>query len=126
MASSIVLRIPWVKDECTVACDRFHYKAHKFNSIYDSDSYVSCKGHVTSGAESVNQLWTFSNTYMRLLSPDNVMPFLAARAIFINVTACIRDSAGKSDITTKQFRDFVRNKWSCTCDRCSKHKDAIL
>ena len=124
--SSIVLRIPLVNDEFIVACDRFHYKAHKCYSIYDPDSYVSCKGHVTSGAESVNQLWTFSKSRMRFLRPENFMPFLAARAIFLNVRACIRDSTGKSDITTKQFKDFLGNKWSCTCGRCSKRKDGIF
>ena len=108
MDRSIVLRIPWINDERIVACDRFHYKARKCNSIYDPDSYVSCKGHFTPGAESVNQLWTFSKSYMRFLRPDNVMTFLAA--IFINIRACVRDSTAKSDITTKQFSDFVRNK----------------
>ena len=27
MVRSIVLRVPWVKDSCIIACDRFHYKS---------------------------------------------------------------------------------------------------
>ena len=83
MARSIVLRIPRVNDECIVACDRFYYKVHKRNSIYEPDSYLSYKGHVTSGSESVNQLWTSSRYHMRFLRSGNILQFLSARAILI-------------------------------------------
>ena len=105
---------------------RFYCKGHKCNSICDPDSYLSCKGHVTCGAESVNQPWTFSKLHVRFPRPENVMPFLSAAAILFNIKACIRYSTDKSDITTMQFKDFVRNKWSCWWDRCSKRKDTVL
>jgi len=103
MSKSIILRCPWVNDECIIVCDRFHYHAHTCNSIWDPASYPSCADHATSGAESINHIWNFSKSHLRFLRPDNMMPFLATRAIFVNIRA---------------FREFVRNKWKCSCDRC--------
>ncbi len=38
MARLIVLRVPWVKNECRWVCDRFHYAGHICNSVRDPDS----------------------------------------------------------------------------------------
>ncbi len=78
-ARPIVLRVPWANDDCVVACDRFHYNAQTCNSISDPERYLSCGNHATSGAESVNQHWSFSESHLRFLGPDNLMSFLAAR-----------------------------------------------
>ena len=118
MARSIVLRVPWVNNECLLVCDRFHYASHTCNSICDPDSYTSCTDHATSSAESINQLWTFSKSHLRFLGPENLMPFLTARSIFMNVRAYVREETGKSDITTKMLLKFFREKWNCTCARC--------
>ena len=53
---SIALRCPWVNDQCTIMCDRFHYAAHTCNSNCDLSSYGSCRKHATSGSESLNHL----------------------------------------------------------------------
>ena len=90
MSRSITLRFPWVFDESMVVCDRFHYHGHTCNSVCDPDNYLSCAQHSTSGAESMNHLWNFSKSHLRFLRPDNLMPFLALRAIFLNVRASIR------------------------------------
>ena len=55
---------------------------------------------------------------LRFLCPDNLVPFLAARAIFLNVRAAIREQRRKYDNTMKEFRNFVGGKWICTCARC--------
>jgi len=89
MAKSIILRVPWVNDDCLVVCDRFHYRGHKCNSIYDPNSYYRCTPHATSGAEAVNHLWNFSKAHLRFLRPDNMMLFLAIRAVFLNVRASL-------------------------------------
>ena len=120
MARSITLRVPWVNEECLLVCDRFHYSGHTCNSICDPDSYTSCNGHATSGAESINQLWTFSKSHLRFLKPENLMPFIAARAIFLNVRANIRESSGKCDISSQMLVNFVKDRCSCTCDRCNE------
>jgi len=120
MARSIILRCPWVNDDCTVVCDRFHYHGHTCNSVWDPSNYPSCTEHATSGAEAMNHVWNFSKSHLRFLRPDNMIPFLATRAVFVNVRACIRETTGKVDINAKQFRTFVRNKWKCNCNRCSQ------
>ena len=79
MAKSIILRLPWINKETTIICDRFHYKSHACNSVFDPDSYMSCRNHSTSGAESINRLWYLSKFHLRYLHPENLMPFLAKR-----------------------------------------------
>jgi len=119
MSKSVILRCPWVNDKCTIVCDRFHYHGHTCNSVFDPSSYSSCADHATSGAEAMNHVWNFSKSHLRFLRADNMMPFLAARAVFVNIRAAIREFSGKADINAKQFRHFVRDKWDCTCSRCS-------
>jgi len=118
MAKLIVLRVPWVYDECTIVCDRFHYKGHACNSTWDPENHTSLAGHATSGAESINNLWTFSKSHLRFLRPDRLKPFLIARAMFINVRSIVRERTRKSDITTKQVLNMARERWKCTCSRC--------
>lgn len=122
MAKSIVLHVPWVNDKCLVVCDRFHYKGHTRNSICDPSSYTSCNEHGTSAAESINYFWNFSKTHLRHMNPDNVMPFLAARAVMLNVRAFTRKSTGKSDINPKMFQEYVANSFACICSRFGSHQ----
>lgn len=123
MGRSVILRVPWVNEECKIVCDRFHYRSHKCTSVWDPDSYLSCSKHASSGAESINHLWNFSKSHLRFLRPDNVMPFLAARAVFVNVRAELRKQEGKSDINARDFRNFVQRNWECTCFRCVYSED---
>lgn len=118
MAKSVVLRFPWVSDECIIVCDRFHYKGHICNSVWDPDSYASCRAQASSGAESINRLWSMSKTHLRFLDPQNLMPFLAIRAAFINVRSMIRQKNRTSDIKESAFRKFVQSQWTCSCSRC--------
>lgn len=119
MNRSITLRCPWVYDDCIIVCDRFHYYGHTCNSVCDPGSYLACDDHATSGAESMNHLWNFSKSHLRFLRSDNLMPFLAVRAIFLNVRASIRQQNRKQDISAKDFRFFVQGKWQCLCSRCN-------
>ncbi len=89
-ARSIILRVPWVTNECRLVCNRLHYTGHTCNLICDPDSYLSSTEHATSGAESINQLWTFSKSHLRFLRPENVVPFLTARSIFLNIRSRVR------------------------------------
>lgn len=111
MSKSIVLRVPWVKDESTIVCDRFHYKSHGCNSINDPGSYPSCEHHSTSGVESLNHLWSTSKSHLRYLRPDNLMPFLCIRAKFLNVRTILRKKEGKVDIDVGRYRELVQNLW---------------
>jgi len=119
MAKSIVLRVPWVNDDCIIACDRFHYRGHTCNSIADPDSYILCDDQSSSGAEAINHLWSFSKSHFRFLNAKNLMPFLAARSVFINVRALLRQEEGKTEIDVRTYRKFIHKKWKCSCHRCN-------
>ena len=115
---SIVLRCPWVNDQCTMMCDRFPYAAHTCNSNCDPSSHKSCSTYATSGAESLNRLAIYSKYHLRFLHTDNLAPFLAARTIFLNVRPAILEERRKSYISIKELRNFEEGKCSCTCARC--------
>ena len=88
---------PWLNDSCLVVCDRFHYKSHTCDCVCDPDSYLSCSNHHTSGAEPVNHLWESSKSRAQYLSGENIMPFLSARSVFINLRTISRKKKNKSD-----------------------------
>ena len=120
LGRSIVLRVPWVNDTCFVVCDRFHYPSRKCNSICDPGSYNSCSNDATSGAESINQLQVFSKSHMRFLRPSNVVPFLAVRAVYLNVKASIREVTKKSDLDVSLFQKYIQENWERNFSRCIK------
>ena len=114
MGKSIVLRVPWVNEECTVVCDRFHYRSHSCNSTWDPDSYSTWRNLSSSSAESINHLWNFSKSHLRFLKPENLMPFLATRSVFMNVRTQLREKDKKNDITARRFREFVQKNGLAT------------
>ena len=123
LARSIAYRVPWVNDECLVVCDRFHYRSHKCSTLFDPSSYPQCANHATSAAESINHLWSFSKSHLRFLHPENLMPFIAARAVFINVRSNLRQELRKSEISVSSFIACVRQKWKCSCRRCNSQSN---
>ena len=117
MLKSVILNVPWVNNKCLIVCDRFHYKSHTCSSVCDPDSYISCSEQATSRAESVNHLWAFSKSHLRFLKPSNGMPFMAARAVLINVRARIRERTRKSDINPKMLLKHLQDTLLCSLQR---------
>ena len=120
MRKSILLRVLWVAEECLVVCDRIHYRAHACNSNWDPDSHSFFRNHCTSGPEAINCLLGFSKSHLLFLSSDNLMPFLAARSIFISLLAMIRMKEKKADINAKVFCRTISEMWLCDCSRSLK------
>ncbi len=120
MSKSVLLRAPWVNEDCLIVCDRFHYPAHTCNSNWDPDSYLLCKLHSISGAEAINHLWSFSKSHLSFLRPENVMPFLTARSVFIDLRAIVRRKEGNADVNAKMFRSTIREMWNCECINCTQ------
>ncbi len=114
MMRSVTLGTPWVAEKTTLVCDRFHYRHHKCNSVHEPDSYPSCRLHASSGAESVNNLFAFSRSHIRFLRESNLITFLAARSVFLNVRAKIMASKGKNgaDIDEIEFRLFISQNFT--------------
>ena len=118
MLKSVILRVPWINNDCLIVCDRFHYKSHRCNSVRDPDSYISSSEHPKSGAESVNHMWVFSKSHLQFLKPTNVVLFIAARAVFLSIRARTRERTGKSDINPKMLREYLLETFICKCQRC--------
>ena len=91
LAKFIVLRVPWINEDCINVSDRFLYRGHKCNTVCDPNSYGITKKHSTSAAQFIYQQWEFSISHVRFLNPNNLMPYLCMRAIFINVCARVRE-----------------------------------
>lgn len=119
VSKSNILRWPWVNEGCAIECNRFHYHSQICNSVWDTSSYLLCDEHATSGAEAMNHLLNFSKSHPRFLRPDNLMLFLAAQPMLVNIRAFTRGETGKSDNKVKKFREFVRDKWKCKCKICT-------
>jgi len=117
-SKSVILRFPWLHSATRVVCDRFHYRGHVCSSVHDPDSYPSHDHHSTSGAESLNRLWNSSKSHSRFLNPDNLVPFLCARAAFINLKARLRETTGKADTEDLDIWRFGREQLPCECNRC--------
>jgi len=118
LSKSVTIRFPWIPDKTRFMCDRFHYKGHICNSVHDPDSYPSSDKFSTSGAESLNKLWANSKNSVRFLNPENLMPFLIARASIINLKSHYREKYKKADMEDSELSKFSREKVPCTCRRC--------
>ena len=103
MGRSIILLVPWVNDECNVIYDRFDYKGHICNSIWDPDSYYSCSSHATFGAESINGLLALTKAHLGYLNPNNFIPLFFIRAIYINIRSMVRQEKGRQGINDIEF-----------------------
>ena len=118
LARSVGLRFPWISEKCTILCDRFHYRTHKCGPEFDPDSYTMCNSLLTSGAEALNRQWAASRNNIRYLSGDNLVPFLYARSVFINLRAHLRDRENVVDVEDENIIELALNLIPCSCSKC--------
>lgn len=116
---SVRLRLPWVLEESNILTDRFHYRSHRCSSLFDPDSFPFCDGLQTSGAEALNRRWAASRNSIRYLTGDNLVPFLYARAIFLNLRARARTRFGVQDVEDADINGMLDEILPCACRRCS-------
>ena len=114
MARSIAIRLPWINELSLTICDRFHYRGNTCNSVFDPESYRSCDCHVNSGAESPNHQWNLSEVHVRHLKGDNLIAFVAIRAVFINLKTMCRKKYNRSDTKIWTWVHFSENFGSAT------------
>lgn len=126
MSRSTELRVSWINDKCVVVCVRFHYKSHKCNIMHNPHSYSSCQNYSTSGAESTNSLRNMSKTHVRFLSVENMIPFLAAKVVFMNIREKLWETTKNLEINMSRFREFIKEQWKCSCHRFSRFYQEIL
>lgn len=116
-SQSTRLRLPWVLEETQIVTDRFHYKSHKCASVMDPDTYPVCDDLHTSGAEALNRRWAASKNHIRYLAGDNLVPFLYARALFLNLRARVREKKKASDIEDFDINGILNEELPCRCER---------
>ena len=75
-----------------VLSGRFHYCTHRCCSIFDPGTLQMCDNMVNSIAEALNRRWSASRTHMRYLSGNNLIQFIYARSIFLNLRTYVRDT----------------------------------
>ncbi len=123
LSKSIILRAPWVLKETRLCCDRFHYKSHACPSVFDPDSYKSLDRHRTSSAEAVNSTWATSRNHIRFLDGTNLMPFIIAKSVFINLRAMFREAKNVCDVEDGSLFEFGNSILKCQCRRCIESND---
>ena len=84
--------------------------------------YPSCSSHCTSSAETLNGLWSKCKNHIRFLRGDNLVPFIFARALYINVKSMARKELDVSDLEDVNLLQLVNNKIPCFCDLCKESK----
>lgn len=122
-SASAAVRFPWINDHTNLLVDRFHYKSHKCSSVFDANAYPICDSKRTSGAESLNRVWSSSKSHVRFLNPDNLMPFIAIRAAFTNIKSWYRHLGGKNEIDYSELREFAKTFIKCNCSRCAGNRN---
>ena len=73
--------------------DRSHYKSHNCSEVFDPDAWVAYDGVATSGAKALNRSWSNVRGYIRHINAENLIPYLYAKSVFLNVRAHARDAA---------------------------------
>ena len=121
MFSSAVLRVPWIFRQTRMAVDRFHYKAHKCNALFNPDSYSNLDAHRTETAESINARIEKSLPYMRYLGTDNLLPFLRTRLSLINLCAVHQQKYNRADLEDEDLNLFFQEVCRCNCILCQAY-----
>ncbi len=126
LSKSIILRTPWVLSETRLCCDRFHYRSHTCPSVFDPDSFRTLDEHRTSGAEATNARWATSRSHIRFLDGSNLIPFIIAKSIFINLRAHCKEKLNVWDVEDTDIAEFGRRVLPWKCIRCVKNQGICM
>lgn len=118
LAHTVSLRFKWVFEETRFLCDRFHYASHTCSGVYNPDAYKSSDPSKTSSAEAINRLWKNSRNHVRYLAGRNLMPFVFARSIFINLRAKLKETDSLKEVADKSIYSLADELMPCNCLRC--------
>lgn len=66
----------------------------------------------------MNQHWKFSKSHVRFLAPENLVPYLAIRAVFINIGAFLREKTKTQDLDDDLYKNFIQETYECSCLLC--------
>ena len=113
--AAALLRLPWFLLMVFLVVDRFHYKGHKCNALYDADIYKRLDNVKSSVAESINAKVKRSLYNMRFIKGDKLVLYLNIRFALLNLEAKYYEVTGKRDVEDVDLNKFYRSMVSCTC-----------
>jgi hypothetical protein len=121
MASSLATRAMWIFHRTKFVLDRFHGSAHTCGPTFHANEYPSLDPIKTASCESVNSLLGMNKPSIRYLRDANLVPFVLARAAFLNLKAQFRERTGIVDVEGHwiQMRDLFNSLVPCLCTRCA-------
>lgn len=86
--------------------------------MFDPDTFAQCDGLQTSGAESLNRRFAASRNHIRYLAGDNLVPFIYAKTVFLNLRTRARQNFDTEDIEDIDVNALFDEIVPCRCVRC--------
>lgn len=105
---------------------RSRFKTFKCCGLFDPDSFQFCDGLYTSGAEAQKKQWAVSRNHVRCFSGRNLVRFIQARYVMLNVRARIRSKCNNEDAEAVDLNATFEAIIPCSCQRylLMKEKEA--
>ena len=110
-----LLRLPWLMMYSLLIVDRFHYKGHTCNSLFDADMYRLLDAIKSSAAESINAKIKRALYHMRFSRGNLLVYYLNVRFALLNLTTIYCEWTGKSDVEDIDLNEFYANLVQCNC-----------
>ena len=113
--AAALLRLPWLLLFVYIIVDRFHYKVHSCNALFDADHYKQLDNVKTSVVEAINSIIKRSLYNMRFLKGDVLVPYLNVRFALLNLNAKYYEKFGRRDLEDVDINHFYSTLGDCSC-----------
>ena len=123
--AAALLRLPWFLLLVFLIVDRFHYKGHKCNALYDADIYKRLDKVKSSVAESINAKVKRALYNMRFIAGDKQVQYLNIRFALLNLEAKYYEVTGKRDVEDVDLNRFYGSIVPCSCRVAHSFNDLI-
>ena len=123
--AAALLRLPWFLLLVFLIVDRFHYKGHKCNALYDADIYKRLDKVKSSVAESINAKVKRALYNMRFIAGDKLVQYLNIRFALLNLEAKYYEVTGKRDVEDVDLNRFYGSIVPCSCRVTHSFNDLI-
>ena len=120
----IISRLSFLFCYFKVLINRFHFKSHICETVFDPTAYPLLDFGRTSTAESINALLAEKRKHVRFLRGSNLIPFLRARMAIVNIMSYLRSTTALNDIEDQDLISFFDSLIICSCGgpTCSGHE----
>jgi len=113
--AAALLRLPWLLLFIYIIVDRFHYKVHSCNALFDADHYRMLDNVKTSVVEAINSIIKRALYNMRFLKGDVLEPYLNVRFALLNLNAKYYEDFGRRDLEDVDLNRFYSTLIDCSC-----------